>query len=77
MNLKDILYFLIFTVHFNSAYFNKEKEGLTTTTGIIGKLDIGDTMDGISSHLYSPKLKMRMIFDNGFNSEVNQKTKHK
>lgn len=67
MNLKRyIVFFLIFILFILIVpILIKKKEGLTTTTGIIGKLDIGDTMDGISSHLYSPKLKMRMIFDNG------------
>lgn len=44
--------------------FTKKKEGLTTT-GIIKELNIGDTIDGISAHLYSSDRSMRMIFDNG------------
>jgi len=66
MNLKRyIIFFLIFILFILLIpIFTKKKEGLTTT-GIIKELNIGDTIDGISAHLYSSDRSMRMIFDNG------------
>jgi len=67
MNLKRyIIFFLIFILFILLIpIFTKNKEGLTTRTGIIKELNIGDTIDGISAHLYSSDRLMRMIFDNG------------
>jgi len=67
MNLKRyIIFFLIFILLILLVpIFTKKREGLTTRTGLIKELKIGDTIDGVSAHLYSQDLTMRMIFSNG------------
>jgi len=67
MNLKRyIIFFLIFILLILLVpTFTKKREGLTTRTGLIKELKIGDTIDGVSAHLYSQDLTMRMIFSNG------------
>lgn len=41
------------------------KEGMNKEPMMVYSLNVGDTMDGINKHLYSPNNKYRLIFDNG------------
>ena len=41
------------------------KKYVTREPMMVYSIGIGETMDGINKHLYSPNKKMRLIFDNG------------
>jgi len=64
MNLKSYIIIFLLLILF-ILIISTIKEGVNKEPMMVYSLNVGDTIDGINKHLYSPNKKYRLIFDNG------------